>query len=353
VLPGGARILNFGSTPIDDPFGWRLLRHIGGTPPSSCPTTKTCRTSLGYFFCTDITCTKPSKLTLFIPFPVTFQVPTPFVAVRGPETPQQFPAFIFDHNQMDAAAIEKEEIRSDLASIDPALDMRRRLYADSQVPPAPDLSPLSALGMLNQLNSGRNVISVTGHGSPYQCCGLNTDLFPYLNPYAAPTGVVYAESCLTNAFDLPSIGVGLLQNEGGAVSYVGNSRYSWIGTGHTIERAFWKVAAAGDWLGLAHDTRNFFASTNAGRWANFSLNLMGDPEMRLWLGAPLQADPVFDGRVPAGQMVRVRLATPAGEPIAGRWSASAGHGASSTSPSRTAMAPPGFGREGAVATVSP
>lgn len=317
---GTAYIINFGHTPIDDPLGWRLLRYISTNNQTVVvPYDENASTSsLGYFFCTDITCTKPSKLTLYIPFPVTFQLPTQFVAVRGPETPYERPAFIFDHNLMDPAAIEKDEIRSDLALIDPSLDLRRRLYADSQVPPAADLSPLTVAGMTNELFLGRNVVSVTGHGSPYGCCGFGTGLLSnYVNSAYAPSGIVYAESCLTNAFDTASISVGLLQGKAGAVSYVGNSRYGWIGHGHGFERAFWKVAAAGDWLGWAHDTRNFFASTSAGRWANFSLNLLGDPEMRLWLGAPIPAEPAFDGRVPAGQAFRARLATPAGEPIVG------------------------------------
>ena len=317
---GTAYIINFGHTPIDDPLGWRLLRYISTNNQTVVvPYDENASTSsLGYFFCTDITCTKPSKLTLYIPFPVTFQLPTQFVAVRGPETPYERPAFIFDHNLMDPAAIEKDEIRSDLALIDPSLDLRRRLYADSQVPPAADLSPLTVAGMTNELFLGRNVVSVTGHGSPYGCCGFGTGLLSnYVNSAYAPSGIVYAESCLTNAFDTASISVGLLQGKAGAVSYVGNSRYGWIGHGHGFERAFWKVAAAGDWLGWAHDTRNFFASTSAGRWANFSLNLLGDPEMRLWLGTPVVGTMLAPTTIILGDPVRIRASDALGAPLGG------------------------------------
>jgi hypothetical protein len=93
---------------------------------------------------------------------------------------------------------------------------------------------------------------------------------------------------LTNEFDLTyAISQDLVTNaNGGAVAYIGNSRFSWIGVGDDFQRNCFAGLPATTAIGLLHDRRCAGVHLLPGyerynRWSIFSLNLMGDPEMRL------------------------------------------------------------------------
>jgi len=101
-------------------------------------------------------------------------------------------------------------------------------------------------------------------------------------------GVVYAESCSTNRFpDSDAVSEVFLKTAGGgAVGYVGNSHYSWVGAGDELERLFWNRLRFDRRLGRMHNAKASLADNNAHRWAQFALNLLGCPEMPVWVGAP-------------------------------------------------------------------
>lgn len=64
------------------------------------------------------------------------------------------------------------------------------------------------------------------------------------------------------------------------MAYVGNSRFSWIGVGDDVQRAFFHRLVSTPHLGLLNDARIGSISMDAyGHWIMLSLNLMGDPEM--------------------------------------------------------------------------
>jgi len=105
------------------------------------------------------------------------------------------------------------------------------------------------------------------------------------------TFIGYADSCLTNAFDeSDSFSESLIDNvAGGAVAYVGNTRFSWIGMGDDFQRAFFHRLKTVEHLGLLNDSRCDFISDSSidgdfARWIIFSLNLLGDPEMPIRRG---------------------------------------------------------------------
>ena len=107
----------------------------------------------------------------------------------------------------------------------------------------------------------------------------------------APGFIGYADSCLTNGFDSnDAMAEALLLNpSGGAVAYVGNTRFSWIGVGDDFQRAFFHRLASTRHLGLLNDSRlSVFGTTGYWRgyerWQIFSLNLLGDPELRIHRG---------------------------------------------------------------------
>ena len=106
------------------------------------------------------------------------------------------------------------------------------------------------------MNEGQHFISLSGHGSADGCCGLNRDMSQnFTNGYQS--FIVFADSCLTNEFNVEdAISEILLKNpNGGAVAYIGNSRYSWIGVGDNFQRAFFRRLTTTTHLGLLHDMR--------------------------------------------------------------------------------------------------
>jgi hypothetical protein len=101
-------------------------------------------------------------------------------------------------------------------------------------------------------------------------------------------GLIYADACLTNRFEVDdAVSEVLLKTAtGGMAAYVGNTRFGWMGTGAEIERAFWRYLPVMRNVGLLHNTKAWYADSDAGCWTNFSLNLLGCPEMPLWFGSP-------------------------------------------------------------------
>jgi hypothetical protein len=93
---------------------------------------------------------------------------------------------------------------------------------------------------------------------------------------------LHADSCLTNQFDAEdAVSEVLLYNpNGGAVAYIGNTRFSWIGLGDDFQRAFFHQMVSTRHLGLLNDSRcNLLQTAGAySKWVIFTLNLMGNPE---------------------------------------------------------------------------
>ena len=88
--------------------------------------------------------------------------------------------------------------------------------------------------MRDALNARPHIVSLSGHGNSDGCCGAGRWMAQNLtNGWHSFIG--YADSCLTNQFDSEdAFSEDLLKNpNGGAVAYVGNSRFSWIGLGTT------------------------------------------------------------------------------------------------------------------------
>ena len=108
------------------------------------------------------------------------------------------------------------------------------------------------------------------------------------------TFIAFADSCLTNQFESEdAMSEKLLYNpNGGAVGYVGNTRFSWIGVGDNFQRRFFKTLTITRHLGLLNDVRTTRVNEATGyyrlynKWVIFSQNLLGDPEMEIWTAPP-------------------------------------------------------------------
>ena len=244
----------------------------------------------GYYFCTDATCAVRSEF----PFPlfvlIWIPVPTNFVKVEAVDFYENAAFFFFDHRTLDGAMAEKEQVKSIFTRHFPGLDERQRLYKDIyDIAPEADLSELFPVRVTDAFSNGVNITSLSGHGWFGGCCGLDRENVPEMNLFAS-AGVVYVDSCLTNEFDQPAgdavSELMLTQPGGGAVGYVGNTRYGWIGLGSSFERAFWLRMRTTRHIGALHNSKAGYTSEPNQQWTNFALNLMGDPELEIWREQP-------------------------------------------------------------------
>jgi hypothetical protein len=99
--------------------------------------------------------------------------------------------------------------------------------------------------------------------------------------------IAFADSCSTARPDtVDSLAEkSTFDPDGGAVAYVGNTRYSWIGVGNNYEQAFWCLAEAAGRVGPAACAR--LATGGVRRlWTVYAQNLFGDPEMPVWTEGP-------------------------------------------------------------------
>jgi hypothetical protein len=230
-------------------------------------------------------------------------VPTKWALVYSGAPEELAPAaYIFDRIQQDGSEADTEQLRLQMASELPGLRVADRLYEDEVdlTPAEATAAPVEHLAtsrLQAALDAGPHLVSLSGHGSWDGCCALSRSVADGLNngPYAF---IGYADSCLTNQFDrgnpwdagTPCSEHLVVNPNGGAVAYIGNSRFSWIGLGAIFERAFFHQLTATHNLGLVFDVLRTLLHVAPGavynRWAMFALNLIGDPEMPVWVPEP-------------------------------------------------------------------
>jgi len=186
-----------------------------------------------------------------------------------------------------------------LPSLDalPALDVTR-LYENTSGPgQRPGALPESRTDVLAALGAGVNLMLGVGNGdathlgagdAPLTSADMTalTNAPHYFNLYAV--GDVAA------AFDGPSLGsAALLAPEGGAVTCIGQSLAEFPTATRAYLKEFWRliavehVRAVGEAQALAKlpfVPLSLFDSVN--RWTQMGLTLLGDPELRLWIGTP-------------------------------------------------------------------
>ncbi len=278
--------------PPDTETSWKLVAYDGPGDWWEIPYNRNASASvLGYYWCTSDTYATRSEVHIdffFVEFDL--PIPTGYVKVLGPAAQLIPDKYFFDNAGPDLSVEEKELVKEQFTADAPELNIRKRLYqdyVDTPGYPDADLFELSADAMEAELNAGYNIISLTGHGSSGGCCGVSSSYVDELtNGYKG--GVIYADSCSTSKFDASEAvsEIFLKTTTGGAVGYVGNSRYSWVGPGAPLERAFWHKLVFDRHLGRLHNSKATLTDSNHHRWAQFALNLMGDPEMEVWLGSP-------------------------------------------------------------------
>ncbi|HVG17125.1 MAG TPA: C25 family cysteine peptidase [Chitinophagaceae bacterium] len=253
----------------------------------------------GWYFARSATDLSVNRKAIFLSSGTVYLLqPSLWIVVYG--TPQELsPAnYIFNAVGLDGSLADQEELRLQLRSQMPGLNDYKRLYQDivdmtpAQLAAAP-IEQLSAPGLRNALNAGPHIVSLSGHGNSGGCCALDRFMADNLtNGYHS--FIVYADSCLTNQLDADAVSEHLISNpNGGAVAYIGNTRFSWIGVGDDYQRRFfnqWSVLGGNAHLGLLNDTRALLYGSNDAyyRWVMMTLTLTGDPEMPLWWREPVK-----------------------------------------------------------------
>lgn len=278
----------------------RLLVQVTETDIRLIPYDRDSATSgRGWYYAISDTNLAPSEITINI-FGMTFHcpIPTKWVVVYGQSDELEPHRYIFDHTNPDGSLKDQEALRQQIETELPWLNDIHRLYEDEiDLTPAEmaatPINHLTADRVQDQINAGKHFVSLSGHGNSGGCCGLS------IGTAQSATNILnnfigYADSCLTNQFDAEdAVSEHLLYNpNGGAIAYIGNTRFSWIGVGDNFQRAFFNRLTSTTHIGLLNDTRCLMVNEWTGfyrlynKWAIFALNLMGDPEMPIWKGTP-------------------------------------------------------------------
>ncbi len=158
----------------------------------------------------------------------------------------------------------------------------------------------SASAVLAAMGSDYHIINHVGHGNFEYMAGLyNDDVQGLANDLPF---IMYTQACEVAGFDEKEdqpgdcIAEELIQGEGGAVAFIGNSRYGWYVRGDTdgpsqkFDISFFSqvydqdVTDLGRALSYSKEEWVTMVSTSdTVRWVYLELNLLGDPETRVHL----------------------------------------------------------------------
>jgi WD40 repeat protein len=192
---------------------------------------------------------------------------------------------------LDGAAL-MEQLRS---TVLPGGLAQARYYETSHL--YPGSQPLSKAAALAALETGPHIVNHMGHGFRFNMSVADASI---VNPeaYALANGdrsfLLFLLNCTALAYDGNSLGEQfLLAPDGGAVGVVGSSRQAYPTSSIDYNEDFY-VAVFGE--GKVHlgqavtesrlDRTIFTFFDNQDRWTHFILNVLGDPELMLFTGAP-------------------------------------------------------------------
>lgn len=182
----------------------------------------------------------------------------------------------------------------------------------------------SVASVVAALNEGKGIFLHNGHAwYTVMGCGDGYLTFDDVDGLVNAAGqpVTYSIGCWPAAFDLVGehcIAEHFLRNpNGGAVAFIGNSRYGWGAPGNPeygysdrFMQEFCRVLFvegiqnAGACLATAKAAFVPFAQAeNVYRWHEYEVNLLGDPEMPIWTDDPAELTVSYPDTVVAGSSV--------------------------------------------------
>jgi len=194
---------------------------------------------------------------------------------------------------------------------------------------------LSTSSAVAAMNNGYNIVNHNGHANTTVLSIGNGALYRshFDGLTNAPRyGLFYSMGCWSAAIDKDCIAEHWNNSpNGGGIAYVGNSRYGWgspgnpgSGTGDVFDREFFsKLFNEGlERVGVAHAAhKDAFVeqarSDGYTRYTLYELNLLGDPETRIWTTSPVTASVTHPSGVPLGLHEMLVTVSRDGEAVAG------------------------------------
>jgi hypothetical protein len=189
--------------------------------------------------------------------------------------------------------------------------------------------------VMSLLNQGRNLINILCHGQ-YTWISIaeddlrNSDFAALVN--APRYGLMYSTSCMSGGFDQNDcIGeIWTLTAQGGGF-FIGNSRYGFNcpgfpgeGPSDYFDQSFFEAMFVTGFtnFGKAHaDAKHEFVAEARSdaymRYIMYGLNLLGDPETRLWTDVPAEMDVAHGATIEPGPQTFSITATSGGTPVEG------------------------------------
>lgn len=282
----------------------RLVAHLAAGQVVVPYDTNASAAQLGWYFATNDT------------FTVQSAVPTRWVRVRGPEADIDPEWFFWDPVGLELAATEKENLRTQMNGWFSDFNAIERHYDDYfDLATPPPLVPLEPATVQAAIDNGVHFLSLTGHGSSSGCAGVYSN-HDYTNE--RKYFIAFADSCSTAKPDgVDSLAeLTTMDADGGAVAYVGNTRYSWIGIGDNYEEYFWSKLKTVGRLGPAAGLRLATDGVEY-MWTTYAQTLFGDPEMRVWTAMPSTYEVTHPSTVAWGGAIPVTVRK-LGLPLAGQ-----------------------------------
>ncbi|MBA3007381.1 MAG: hypothetical protein KJ900_01265 [Proteobacteria bacterium] len=271
-------------------LNWRLFVKVTDTDVRIMPYDPEAPVSgRGWYFAVSNADLTPSE-QIFVIWGTVYRIPVPtnWVVVYGEADEREPMNYIFDKTTADTSMTDQEALRKQISTDFPGINAIKRLYEDEVDLPAadaasPPISHVTSDRVRDALNLGPHLLCLSGHGSSGGCCHLGAAMATAAtNGFHQP--IAYAASCLTGDFTAnDATSEKLLQNTaGGAVAYIGYTRFGWIGVGDDFARKFFERMKTTRHLALLNDSR--FDLTN--KWTILAQNLLGDPETPVWVGKP-------------------------------------------------------------------
>lgn len=189
--------------------------------------------------------------------------------------------------------------------------------------------------VMSLLNQGRHLINVLCHGQ-YKSISMaedhvgNSDFASLVN--GPRYGLMYSTSCMGGGFDQNDcIGeIWALSGEGGGF-FIGNARYGFNcpgfpgeGPSDYYDQSFFEAVFVTGFTNLAKahaDAKHEFVAESRAdsymRYIMYGLNLLGDPETRLWTNIPGTIDVACEPVIGPGSQMYSVTATSGGTPVGG------------------------------------
>ncbi len=244
---------------------------------------------------------------------------------EGAGAAEDYPASVLFLAEVLFESLDGAEIAEDTRQHLPPDVSATRLYENTAAYPGSE--PETPASVLAALEHGYGVVEHVGHGfrntlSVGPGSINNADIDGLGNRPRLP--VFVALNCTSAAIDFNSIGERLVKNPaGGAIAYVGSSRYAFPGHARLYQEAFFRSAFT-DSLRTVGEvlqrTRSLLAPLavieGAHRWTQFALTVVGDPMTPLFTRRPEPLVLHHDPSIAPGTETMAIQVTAGGAPIA-------------------------------------